>query len=119
MSQHSRQSAPTHYTLRVDGRLDDRWSSWFDNLTVTPDVDGTTRLSGPVSDQAQLHGLLVKVRDLGLTLISVESSSRPAEVSAMTPTAVASQQFRTRAHSATECRPPQRIQVRPTIEMTT
>jgi hypothetical protein len=72
MSQPPRQSGPTDYTLRVDGRLDDRWSSWFDNLTLTHDVDGTTRLSGPVRDQAQLHGLLIKVRDLGLTLISVD-----------------------------------------------
>lgn len=72
MSRPPRHSAPSDYTLRVDGRLDDRWSSWFDDLTVTHDVDGTTRLSGAVCDQAQLHGLLIKVRDLGLTLISVE-----------------------------------------------
>jgi hypothetical protein len=64
---------PTGYTLRVDGRLDNHWSPWFDNLTLTHRGDGTTSLSGPVCDQAQLHGLLTKIRDLGLTLISVDA----------------------------------------------
>jgi hypothetical protein len=65
---------PTGYTLRVDGRLDNRWSPWFDNLTLTHRGDGTTSLTGPVRDQAQLHGLLTKIRDLGLTLISVDAT---------------------------------------------
>ncbi len=71
MSRSARPVVPTVYTLRVDGRLDDHWSPWFDNLSLTRDSDGTTSLSGPVCDQAQLHGLLMKIRDLGLTLISV------------------------------------------------
>ncbi len=72
MSRSARPVLPTGYTLRVDGRLDQRWSPWFDNLTLTHDCDGTTSLSGPVCDQAQLHGLLTKIRDLGLTLISLD-----------------------------------------------
>jgi hypothetical protein len=62
---------PACYELRVDGHLDDRWSAWFGGLRLTHDSDGTTSLTGPVADQAELHGLLAKVRDLGVTLISV------------------------------------------------
>ena len=61
----------TRYRLRVDGHLDDHWSARFGGLTLTRESDGTTSLSGPVSDQAELHGLLTKIRDLGVTLISV------------------------------------------------
>ncbi len=64
---------PAGYRLRVDGHLDDHWSAWFDDLTLTRESDGTTSLSGFVPDQAALHGLLIKVRDLGITLISVEA----------------------------------------------
>ena len=63
---------PAGYRFRVDGHLDDRWSAWFGDLTLTHESDGTTSLSGAVADQAELHGLLVKVRDLGVVLISVE-----------------------------------------------
>lgn len=63
--------SPVGYTLRVAGRLDARWSPWFDGLTLTSESDGTTSLSGLVADQAELHGLLAKIRDLGITLISV------------------------------------------------
>jgi hypothetical protein len=63
---------PGGYRLRIDGHLDDHWSAWFGGLALTQESDGTTSLSGVVSDQAELHGLLVKVRDLGVTLISVE-----------------------------------------------
>ena len=59
------------YLLRIAGHLDPRWSTWFDGLALEWEDDGTTRLSGAVSDQAQLHGLLGRIRDLGLTLISV------------------------------------------------
>ena len=61
---------PACYRLRVDGHLDDHWSAWFGDLTLTHEDDGTTSLTGVVSDQAQLHGLLIKIRDLGVTLIS-------------------------------------------------
>ena len=60
------------YRLRVNGHLDQHWSSWFGDLTLTHEEDGTSCLTGAVADQAQLHGLLTKVRDLGVTLISVE-----------------------------------------------
>ncbi len=60
------------YEIRVKGVLDTRWSEWFDGMTVSSDdVSGETTLSGPVADQAALHGLLAKVRDLGLPLLSV------------------------------------------------
>ena len=59
------------YQIRVEGHLDGQWSHWFDDLRLAHHSDGTTTLSGPVVDQAALHGLLAKVRDLNLTLISV------------------------------------------------
>ncbi len=59
------------YELRVQGHLDQRWSAWFDGFTITHQNDGTTILHGVVRDQAELHGLLAKVRDLGTALISV------------------------------------------------
>jgi hypothetical protein len=60
-----------HYELRIDGHLDEHWSAWFGGLTVHREDDGTTILRGAVTDQAALHSLLAKVRDLGITLISV------------------------------------------------
>ena len=72
-----RQQAPAGYRLRVDGHLDQRWSAWFDDLTLTREGDGTTSLSGAVADQAELHGLLMKIRDLGITLISVDVIDPP------------------------------------------
>lgn len=65
------QPAPACYELRVGERLDDHWSGWFGDLVLTHEGDGTTSLRGLVSDQTELHGLLAKVRDLGVTLISV------------------------------------------------
>jgi hypothetical protein len=59
------------YEITVEGHLKHRWSAWFEGLTVTTKENGCTILSGPVPDQAALHGILAKVRDLGLTLISV------------------------------------------------
>ena len=59
------------YEIRVDGILDECWSDWFDGMQVTSQPDGMTTIAGPVTDQAALHGLLAKVRDLGLPLISV------------------------------------------------
>jgi hypothetical protein len=60
-----------NYEIRIQGRLDARWAPWFDNLSLTNEDDGTTVLYGPVPDQAALHGLLQKVRDLGLPLLTV------------------------------------------------
>jgi hypothetical protein len=63
---------PIRYEIRVEGVLDPWWSTWFDGLHISSDVSGqTTTISGPVTDQAALHGLLAKVRDLGLSLIAV------------------------------------------------
>jgi hypothetical protein len=72
MTQTPERRVPAGYQLRVAGHLDDHWSPWFGDLTLTHEDDGTTSLSGSVADQAELHGLLMKVRDLGITLISVE-----------------------------------------------
>ena len=60
------------YEIRVKGHLNAHWADWFDGLTLTQESEGTTLLSGPVIDQAALHGLLGKVRDLGLPLIAVQ-----------------------------------------------
>jgi hypothetical protein len=63
---------PVAYRVRIAGRLDEHWSSWFGELALTyDDTDGTTELVGVLPDQAALHGLLTKVRDLGVELISV------------------------------------------------
>src|SRR5215208_6804776 len=59
------------YEIRLTGHLDSRWAAWFDGLTVGQESDGITVLSGPVADQASLHGVIQRVRDLGLPLISV------------------------------------------------
>lgn len=59
------------YEIRLKGRLEPRWAAWFDGLTLTPQSDGTTIIHGLVVDQSALHGLLAKVRDAGLPLISV------------------------------------------------
>jgi hypothetical protein len=59
------------YEIRLKGHLDSRWAGWFDGLSLTNESDGTTIIHGPVVDQAALHGLLQKVRDLGLPLVSV------------------------------------------------
>jgi hypothetical protein len=60
-----------HYEICVKGVLDGSWSAWFDGLQVTSDHRGQTSITGPVPDQAALHGLLAKVRDLGLELLAV------------------------------------------------
>ena len=77
------------YEIRLQGRLEQRWSAWFDGLTLTTEDDGTTTLRGPVVDQAALHGQLQRLRDLGLPLISVtrvEPDPSPTPQSATTTT---------------------------------
>ena len=66
-----RHHGPGRYEIRVKGHLDTRWAAWFDGLAIAHGSDGTTIIHGPVADQAALHGLLQKIRDLGLPLISV------------------------------------------------
>jgi len=65
------QYEPGFYEIRIKGHLDDQWADWFGGLTLTLKEDGDTLLTGMVADQAALHGLLKKVRDLGIPLISV------------------------------------------------
>jgi hypothetical protein len=66
-------SAPCcRYTIRVQGHLDAHWSEWLDGMTLTQEAGGTTRLEGPIIDQAALHGVLNKLRDLRLTIITLE-----------------------------------------------
>jgi len=77
MTQTRKRQVPAGYRLRVDGHLDDHWSPWFGDLSLTHEDDGTTSLTGVVADQAELHGLLTKIRDLGVTLISVEVIDPP------------------------------------------
>ena len=68
-----------HYQIRVRGRLGTRWACWFDGWRVVAEDDGTTVISGELVDQAALHGLLQKLRDLGIPLLSLtQSPARPA-----------------------------------------
>lgn len=79
---------PMVYQIRVKARLDLRWAEWFGEMTLTPHGDGETLITGPVVDQAALHGLLKKVRDLGLPLIAV-SLVQPGEPGSSLPGAAA------------------------------
>jgi hypothetical protein len=74
--QTSNPDKPTHYQIRIKGHLGPQWSDWFDGMSITLKDNGETLISGPVADQAALHGLLKKVRDLGLTLISVNRDAQ-------------------------------------------
>lgn len=67
---------PVHYQITVEGTLDPRWSAWFGGLQLATDTAGRTTITGPVADQAALHGLLTKVRDLGLTLLAVRRADQ-------------------------------------------
>jgi hypothetical protein len=72
---------PGRYEIRVRGHLAARWAAWFDGMTLSPQDDGTTVVRGPIADQAALHGLLRKLHDLGLPLVSVT----PAESDVRAP----------------------------------
>jgi hypothetical protein len=76
LNKHSREPGagqPRDYQIRIKGHLGSQWTEWFEGLTITLEENGDTLLTGPVVDQAALHGLLKKVRDLGMPLISVNS----------------------------------------------
>jgi hypothetical protein len=77
MSRHLGPHSPFHYELRMEGHLDEHWLAWFDGMAIVREADGTTTLRGLVADQAALHGLLAKVRDLGAPLISVTTTDTP------------------------------------------
>ena len=73
-------SQPVVYQIRIEGHLDSRGTEWFEGLTITPEDNGETLMTGPVADQAALHGLLRKVRDLGMPLLSVIRSEEGGQV---------------------------------------
>ena len=62
---------PSYYQIKLKGHLDSHWSAWFDNMTITNEANGEAVLYGPLPDQAALHGVLSKIRDLGLPLIAL------------------------------------------------
>ena len=61
----------TYYHIRVKGHLDGHWSAWFDGLAISNQENGEAVLRGPLADQAALHGVLIKIRDLGLPLLAI------------------------------------------------
>jgi hypothetical protein len=67
----SSEHGPVLHEIRVEGHLDDRWADWVDGLVFVHEADGTTTLVGPLADQAALHGVLTRMRDLGVPIISV------------------------------------------------
>ncbi len=71
LSPESHADQPIVYQIRIKGHLSSQWTDWFEGLTITLEEDGNTLLTGTVIDQAALHGLLKKVRDLGMPLLSV------------------------------------------------
>ena len=73
------------YHIRVKGNLHRKWSDWFDGFTITPQPGDVTLLVGPVADQAALHGLLGKIRDLGLPLLSVHRVEPDAPAQGLVP----------------------------------
>jgi hypothetical protein len=62
---------PTYYQIKIKGHLDNYWSDWLDNLTISNEANGEAVLHGPLADQAALHGVLIKIRDLGLPLLAI------------------------------------------------
>jgi hypothetical protein len=69
------------YELHVKGHLDDRWSDWLGGLAIHHQEDGTTILVGPVADQAALHGVIIRIRDLGLPLLAMKRTGPRSESS--------------------------------------
>ena len=67
------------HEIRVEGHLDERWADWLEGLTFTHETDGTTTLTGPLADQAALHGVLNRIRDLALPIVSVRRVRAAAE----------------------------------------
>ncbi len=72
--QHTGRTLMKTYEFRVEGHLDDHWSPWLGGLALTHHADGTSTLTGPVADQAQLHGILARLRDIGATLLSLRTT---------------------------------------------
>jgi hypothetical protein len=70
---------PVFYEIRVEGHIGDSWSSWFDGMTIRHEESGETVLSGPLVDEAALHGVLAKIRDLGLPLVEMKRKEERGE----------------------------------------
>ena len=70
---------PRHYHITIQGHLHPRWSEWFENLTITRQADGTTSLSGVLVGQAALYGLIIKLRDMGLPMLALQSQKSDQE----------------------------------------
>jgi hypothetical protein len=68
--------APERYEIRIEGHLSDSWAAWFEGLEIRQEESGETVLSGPLADQTALHGVLMRIRDLGLPLVSVVRTMR-------------------------------------------
>ena len=79
MAKERKGSTPAVDEIKIKGRLDERWASWFEGMTFTHESDGTTTLTGPLTDQSALHGLLNGIRDLGLPLFSVHRAGPNTE----------------------------------------
>ena len=78
MTNPHKNTTPAHYRIKLKGHLDHNWSDWFDQMAICA-RDGETILTGAVADQAALHGLLIRIRDLNLTLLSVEQTDPDQE----------------------------------------
>lgn len=76
MGEEENKKEASWYCIKVKGLLDPSWSNWFDGFRISTNIENETRIEGSVRDQSDLHGLLAKVRDLGLPLISVEQLSK-------------------------------------------
>jgi hypothetical protein len=70
-------TSPTTYAIRVDGHLDDHWSAWLGDLDMTRDDDGTTTITVSIADQAQLHGVLARLRDIGVVIAELHTAGAP------------------------------------------
>ena len=79
MDDDNKRSSPIICEIKIKGRLEKRWAEWFEGLTFTHENDGTTTLSGPLPDQAALHSILLKIRDMNLILISVTQTESSPE----------------------------------------
>ena len=79
MSEGSKKPTIKKYEIKISGHFDDNWSDWFEGLTFTHESDGTTTLHCPLPDQAALHSILLKIRDLNIQLISVTQSDEKLE----------------------------------------
>jgi hypothetical protein len=76
---------PTYFEIIIQGHLAGHWSAWFDNMAISNEANGQAVLRGPLADQAALHGVLIKIRDLGLPLIGVCRIEPSAPASALNP----------------------------------